>query len=136
MHPVHGPEGRVALVRLAMGMRQADLARAVAACGGRAGRETVSHWENIDADGAPRSRLTRQNAAALAAVVRNHLGLDVSAETFFEPRETVWDELKRGQLELRSQMERLHAKLEKIERQLAGLRDAGGPNGSTRGLNG
>src|SRR5690348_3805245 len=95
--PVHGPDGRIRVVREALGLKQPELAAAIREHGGRASRETVSHWENLDANGQPRSRLTRRNAGVVAELVRERLGFEVSDQLFYEPDETAWAALERRQ---------------------------------------
>jgi transcriptional regulator with XRE-family HTH domain len=73
--PVHGPDGRIAYVRELLGLRQIDLARELRSRGGRASRETVSHWENLTNTGEPRAKITRRNAKVLADLVELKLGL-------------------------------------------------------------
>ncbi|HET7138506.1 MAG TPA: helix-turn-helix domain-containing protein [Gaiellaceae bacterium] len=76
---VHGPRGKIALVRQLLGMRQLEFARALGVS-----RESVSHWENLDADGLPRQRVTPKNAAAIAELVSSRLGEAVPASAFSE----------------------------------------------------
>jgi transcriptional regulator with XRE-family HTH domain len=116
--PVHGPSGRVAETRRALGLRQVDLARDINAAGGRAGRETVSHWENLDAAGAPRARVSRRNAQALANLVNERLGLTATDALFFEPQETAWDAVLRRHEEINVRVARLEAAFVRLERSL------------------
>jgi hypothetical protein len=87
-------------------MSQRDLARELVRVGGRCSRETVSHWENLDKDGLPRSRATRRNAAAIAALLRERVDVQTTADMFFEPQETAWDRIaRRLEVVLRQQAE-------------------------------
>jgi transcriptional regulator with XRE-family HTH domain len=118
--PVHGPYGRIATVRSLLELRQTDLASELKARGGRASRETVSHWENFDATGQPRARMTLRNAAALAALVRDRLVLTEAAEDlFFEPRETAWDAVARRQIEISEQLSQLVTAVQALHARLA-----------------
>lgn len=112
--PVHGPDGRVAVVRQALGLRQVDFAKAIRDAGGRASRETVSHWENIDEEGRPRARLTRRNAEAVSRLVRDELGLDMGEQWFYEPSETALSGLERRQLEMHQLLAEALARLEEL----------------------
>lgn len=117
--PVHGPEGRIYVARTALGLKQVEFATEIRAAGGRASRETVSHWENLTENGSPRARLTRRNAAAVAQIVRDRLGIEVGEQMFFEPDETAWDGLERRQVEMAGQLQLLIETVERLERELA-----------------
>jgi hypothetical protein len=97
-----------------MGLRQTDFSIALRALGGRASRETVSHWENLDAHGLPRARVARVNAAAIAALVRHRLGLPATEELFYEPKETAWDAALRRQSQLEADLETLEKLIEEL----------------------
>ena len=109
-HPVHGPGGRVALLRQRLGMRQTDFARELTKYGARASRETISHWENFDAAGQPRARVSRRNARALASLASAH-GLSFAAESFIEGEEKPWETLERLQMDTATQLGHLAAAL-------------------------
>lgn len=118
--PVHGPNGRIHFARQALGLRQVDFARVIRELGGRASRETVSHWENLDTCGRPRSRVTRRNARIVAQLVRQRLRLPVGDELFFEPQETAWDAALREQTEMSARMRQLEQRIAELEGGLAG----------------
>src|SRR6266403_1489225 len=88
--PVHGPDGRIALVRTLLGLKQIEFASELGVS-----RETVSHWENIGPDGLPRSRSRRRHSAAIADLARKHLGERLPEGAFFAPEETAMDAVLR-----------------------------------------
>lgn len=98
----YGPGGRIAVVRQRLGMRQVDFGRAVGV-----GRETVSHWENLDSNGKPRQRTTPRSASAIAALVRERLGVAVLEDTFLGRAESPLDVLVRQQVALEEQVARV-----------------------------
>jgi transcriptional regulator with XRE-family HTH domain len=121
--PIHGPDGRVALVRRALELRQTDFAVLMTELGGRVSRETVSHWENFDEHGNPRARMTRRNAGVIARLTRERLGIEEASEAmFFEPDETAWDQLNRRQLAMTAQIEELVSVVKQLQKDL-GERD-------------
>jgi DNA-binding XRE family transcriptional regulator/predicted DNA-binding transcriptional regulator AlpA len=100
--PVHGPEGRVAAARRELGLRQVDFAPAVGVS-----RETVSHWENVRAEGTPRARVSWRHAAGIAALVQEQLGELATPEDFFAPRESPVDRVSAELEEVRNELRRL-----------------------------
>jgi hypothetical protein len=94
-------------VRRSFQLRQTDFADELCACGGRASRETVSHWENVDPEGRPRSRMTRRNAEALVALAESR-GVSLPLELFIEWSEPPLQTLARQQAELSAQVAELH----------------------------
>jgi transcriptional regulator with XRE-family HTH domain len=117
--PVHGPNGRVAALRAALRLRQVDLARAINERGGHASRETVSRWENFDAAGIPRSRVSRRNAEVLAAIARDRLEFPATPEVFYEPAESPWDSIARLQLETVARIQLLTDTIRDLSNQLS-----------------
>lgn len=111
--PVHGPHGRIAAVRRRLGLTQRDLAVAVSSFGGRASRETVSRWENVDANGCPRARMGALNAAAFAALSTAR-GLPLASDLFIERAETPVEAVVRRQAEITLQLEQLVLALRRI----------------------
>jgi hypothetical protein len=116
--PVHGPRGRVAAVRRALQLRQVDFAQEIVKRGGRTSRESISHWENLDSEGAPRARVSRRNAAVIALLIRDRLGLGASEELFYEPSETPWERLARLQLETAARVDELSRAIHELSAQL------------------
>ena len=109
------------LVRGALGLTQRAFAAELRGRGGRASRETVSHWENVDSTGIPRARTTKRNAAVIAELARERLGLAVDAALFFEAGETAWDALERRQLEMGRQLDEVLLRLRSIEEMVSSL---------------
>jgi hypothetical protein len=95
-------------------LRQCDLAQELVASGGRASREIVSRWENVDAAGRPRSRIRRRNAQALAALAASR-GFPVSADLFIAGEGTPLELLSR-------QVAEMDAKLDEMAEMLRDLR--------------
>jgi DNA-binding XRE family transcriptional regulator len=112
--PVHGPLGRIAFVRNRLGMRQVDFAAAIGSS-----RETVSHWENLAADGSPQQRTNRRSARAIAELVRGRLGHAVDESVFFRRDDSALDAVHRELLRLSEQQERLVETLDRVVRLLA-----------------
>jgi transcriptional regulator with XRE-family HTH domain len=112
--PIHGPDGRIARIRGRLGLRQVDFAEELRKYGGRAGRETVSHWENLNAEGRPRALMTRRNARALVALAISH-GLPLTEELVLEREEKPWETLARLQGTTAAQLNKLEAALAELE---------------------
>jgi hypothetical protein len=102
-------------------MRQSELAEEIRRLGGRASRETVSHWENLDGDGQPRARMTRKNADALVALARAH-GLLLTADLFVERRETPLETLARQQAEVGAKLDEIMEALKELRGEVKDLR--------------
>jgi transcriptional regulator with XRE-family HTH domain len=111
--PVHGPDGRIAVIRRRLGLRQVDFARAVGTS-----RETVSHWENLGPDGEPRQRATRKNARAIAELARERLGLNLDESAFLGAGETAFEVLSRRQELMQQQLDRAIELLNELTRRL------------------
>jgi hypothetical protein len=109
-------------MRGALGLRQVDFARAIVKCGGRASRESVSHWENLDGEGNPRARVSRRNAAVIALLVQERLGLAAGEEFFYEPAETPWEMLAQLQLETMAQIRELATAITDLRDELIAAR--------------
>jgi DNA-binding transcriptional regulator YiaG len=114
--PVHGPHGRIASVRHAMRLDQADFGKAV----GKS-RETVSHWENVDSAGKPRQRTNRQSSKLIARLARDELGLVIHDGAFCGSAEGPVDEMRRYQQEFASGQEEILALVAELRSRLAML---------------
>jgi hypothetical protein len=99
-------------------LRQVDFAREIVKRGGRVSRESVSHWENLNSEGIPRARVSRLNAAVIAQLVRERLGLAATEELFYEPSETPWERLGRLQLETAARVQELSTAIRDLSAQL------------------
>jgi hypothetical protein len=105
-----------------LGLRQRDLAQELVAYGGRASREIVSHWENFDGTGQPRSRMRRRNAQALAALATSR-GFPVSADLFVEREGTPVELLSRQMGEMDAKLDEMAAMLLDLQAALRLLRE-------------
>jgi hypothetical protein len=121
--PIHGPGGRIAVVRGWLGLRQRDLAQELVAYGGRASREIVSHWENFDGAGRPRARMRRRNAQALAALAESR-GFPVAADLFVEREGTPVELLSRQVGEMDEKLDEMAALLSDLRAEVRLLRDS------------
>lgn len=118
--PIHGPDGRVAAFRRALRLRQKDLAAVLGDCGGKASRETISHWENLYGDGRPRARVSRRNAVALARLSAVH-GMSLAAELFMERREPPLEMLARQHAEVASELRKVNDVLRSVQELLQAI---------------
>jgi hypothetical protein len=102
-------------------MRQVEFAEALVSFSGRASRETVSRWENLDAEGKPRARMGRRNAEALAALVRAH-GFSLTADLFLEHEEATILLLARQQIQIAAQLDEVLKMLRELRSEVRRLR--------------
>jgi DNA-binding XRE family transcriptional regulator len=115
----HGRDGRIALVRHALKMTQAEFGQAVGAC-----RETVSHWENVDSRGEPRQAIRYRNAEAVAKIARSVLAFPVTGSAFRGSANAAWEALHDDQLQILDSVLRLATQLDQIENRLGKLSGA------------